>query len=83
MVNYAFSAHALEQIALRGLAPDMVEAVLKAPDKIIEEGDGQVIYQSLVKRDEKDCLLRVFVNSNKIPNLVKTVYLTSKISKYR
>ena len=82
MSDFLLSKHALEQIELRNLTVSMVEAVLLNPDVIIEEMDGQLIYQSIIQRDSKNYLLRVFVNSHRIPNLVKTVYLTSKISKY-
>ena len=83
MDQFILSKHAIEQIELRGLNEYVVEAVLAAPDKIVEEADGQLIHQALIQRNDKVYLLRAFVNSNKIPNLVKTVYLTSKISKYQ
>lgn len=82
MTDYAFSKHALEQLDLRRIQIDLVKAVLSNPTIIIEEADGQTIYQSIIQRDNKDYLLRIFVNSHKTPNLVKTVYITSKISKY-
>ncbi|QMW02344.1 DUF4258 domain-containing protein [Spirosoma foliorum] len=82
MAKFELSKHALEQIELRNLTLEMVDSVLSAPDSIFEEGDGQKIYQGVVERDTKDYLLRIFVNGTKTPNLVKTVYLTSKIKKY-
>jgi hypothetical protein len=82
MAQFELSKHALEQIELRNLTLEMVESVLSVPDSIIEEEDGQKVYQGVVEQDTKDYLLRIFVNSTKTPNLVKTVYLTSKIKKY-
>lgn len=83
MPELALSKHALEQLELRSLTIDMVETVLRNPDRITNEEDNQRVYQAIIQRGERDYLLRVFVNSDKTPNLVKTVYLTSKISKYQ
>ena len=83
MPDFILSKHALEQLELRGLTVDLVETVLRTPNRITKEEDNQLVYQAIIQRDERDYLLRVFVNSNKTPNLVKTVYLTSKISKYQ
>jgi predicted CoA-binding protein len=57
--------------------------VLNYPDKIEVEIEGQLVYQKIVLFEGKGVyLVRVFVNSDKIPNLAKTVYRTSKFSKY-
>ena len=81
-MNFEFSKHALEQMIIRDVSKDIVMKVLENPDEIKQE-DGMSIYQSIIPYlDEGNYLIRVFVNSNKIPYLIVTVYKTSKISKY-
>ncbi len=81
-MNFEFSKHALEQMIIRDVSKDIVMKVLENPDEIKQE-DGMSIYQSIIPYlDEGNYLIRVFVNSNKIPNLIVPVYKTSKISKY-
>ena len=83
MPEFQLSKHALEQIQIRGISQDEVFEVLANPDKIEIEEEGQVVYQKIILSDGGNhFLIRVFVNSNKIPNLIKTVYRTSKFSKY-
>lgn len=84
MNKFELSFHAIEQMKIRGVSEQIVFEVLENPDKIDFEEDGQLIYQKVVLFDGmKQYLVRVFVNSDKTPNLVKTVYRTSKISKYQ
>ena len=79
---FEFSRHAIELMNLRGIPVEVVNTVLENPDKIIFDGIGQIIYQASVLLSGKNYLVRIFVNSEKTPNLVKTVYRTSKLSKY-
>jgi hypothetical protein len=84
MPQFDLSVHAAEQIALRGISAEIVFDVVQHPDKIEILDDGQYVYQKIVLfQDQSNYLVRVFVNSNKIPNLIKTVYRTSKFSKYQ
>lgn len=64
---------------IRNISKNEVEEVLTAPDKIITEMGEQLIYQKLI---EQKFIYRVFVNNSVLPPLIKTVYKTSKISKY-
>ncbi len=84
MNKFELSFHAIEQMKIRGVPEEIVFDVLENPDKIDFEEEGQLIYQKVVLFEGlKQYLVRVFVNSDKSPNLVKTVYRTSKISKYQ
>lgn len=84
MDQFQLSLHALEQMELRGISEEILFEVLHNPDKVDDEGNNQFVFQKLVMREEmKEYMIRVFVNSGKTPNLVKTVYRTSKISKYQ
>ena len=81
-MNFIFSNHAIEQIKRRGLNKEKIEDILLHPDQVIET-EGQKIFQSIVPFiPEGNYLIRVFVNTEKEPNLIITVYKTSKISKY-
>ncbi|MCF2444505.1 DUF4258 domain-containing protein [Dyadobacter sp. CY345] len=83
MPKFILSKHAAEQIQIRGISQNIVQDVVSYPQKVEELEDGQFIYQkTVVFPDGFDYLVRVFVNSNKIPNLIKTVYRTTKFSKY-
>jgi Domain of unknown function (DUF4258) len=85
MNNFELSLHTFEQMKNRGVSEEIVFEVLENPDKIdFEEEEGQLIYQKIVLLEGvKQFLVRIFVNSHKTPNLVKTVYKTSKIHKYQ
>lgn len=75
---FEFSNHSLEQIKLRSISEEIVALVLNEPDKIIMEEDNQQVFQKIVENH----LYMVFINTNKNPSLIKTVYRTSKITKY-
>ena len=80
---FELSAHAIEQAELRQIRHDQIFETLEKPDIIIDEGNGHVVYQKVENEGNgKSYLYRVFVNSNKNPKLVKTVYRTSKTEKY-
>lgn len=79
-----FSKHAKEQMVERGISESIVLDVLQNPDQQIQESEEKVIYQGIRYFDpeERNFLVRVFVNIIKQPNVVITVYRTSKIEKY-
>jgi Domain of unknown function (DUF4258) len=83
MSQFQLSFHALEQMEMRGISEEIVFLVLNNPDETLIETEGQLIFQKKVLFDtEKVYLVRVFVNMEKNPALVKTVYRTSKFEKY-
>ncbi len=75
---FEFSNHSLTQLKMRSISKEIVELVINEPDKIIREENNQHIFQKVVE----NYLYRVFTNNNKKPLLVKTVYRTSKFTKY-
>ena len=81
---FVFSKHAREQMVRRNINPDIVLSVISHPDqKVVDDEDlAIVICQSLIKENEQMFLLRVFVNRDKQPNVIVTLYKTTKISKY-
>lgn len=81
-MSLIFSKHSLEQMEVRQIPQSIVEVVLANPDQILNLPDKK-IYQSVVTADSGNkYLIRIFVNTIKHPNLIITVYKTSKISKY-
>ena len=83
-MDFIFSRHAHEQMARRGISHETVTNVVSCPDQTIAdiETPTKIIYQSLIKEDNRMFLLRVFVETDKQPNVIITVYKTTKISKY-
>lgn len=55
-----------------------MEIVIKEPDEIIEETSNQHIFHKRIN----NYLYSVFINSDRNPSFIKTVYRTSKINKY-
>lgn len=80
---FSYSKHALEQMNVRSISIEQVNTVLQNPDKIDIESEGQYIFQKTIHLEERSYLIRVFVNVDKAPPLIKTVYKTSKIGKYQ
>ena len=78
---YQFSLHSIEQLAKRNITQQMVVWVIEnATEKTIEE--GITVYQKIVLENNKNYLIRVFMNEDKTPPLIVTAYKTSKIQKY-
>jgi len=71
--------HATGQMAKREIAEADVRRVLALPDEVLEDRPGRVVAQAVLG----GYLLRVFVDVDREPPEVVTVYLTSKIHKYR
>lgn len=84
MAEIRISKHAQEQMDERGISEEMVLEIIASPQQSIPDGTEKMIYQSIkyFEKDNKEFLVRVFVNIIKQPNLVITVYRTSKIEKY-
>jgi hypothetical protein len=85
-MTYSFSLHALEEMEIRQISQEVVAQILAFPQQIIPQLPDRQIFQSVIAMDNdgvlKDYVVRVVVNIVKQPNLVVTVYRSSKISKY-
>jgi hypothetical protein len=66
----------------RGISPDEVCRVLQRPASVDEVRPGRVVLQS-IPSGEPEYLLRVFVDVDRVPPEVVTVYRTSRIATYR
>ena len=82
--EYRLTQHARSQMARRQVTESDVARVLAAPEQTEEVRKGRVVYQSRMAFGEpsKSGLLRVFVDIDREPPEVVTVYRTSRIAKY-
>ncbi len=71
-----YSTHSLEQMTLRGIDKTLTDLILLKPDEVIQQ-ENLTVYQSIIKQNNKNYLIRIFVNLQKLPPLIVTVYKTS------
>ena len=71
-------------MARRGISEEMVNGVMIAPEQRLLVRTGRVVLQSRVARgvEQTAALVRVFVDVDRAPAEVVTVYATSKIEKF-
>jgi hypothetical protein len=82
--DFVFSEHALIEMARREISQEHVRNGLANPDQIEMVREGRAVYQAKYETGEppKTYILRVFVDIDRKPPRVVTVYRTSKIEKY-
>jgi len=71
--------HAAEQMQRRQIGETDVRAVLATPEDVRPVREGRVAVHGMMG----EYLLRVFVDMDRTPAEVVTVYRTSKVDKYR
>jgi hypothetical protein len=71
--------HAAERMARRQIAEADLRRVLASPEKILSDRPGRVVAQGMMG----SYLVRVFVDVDRTPPEVVTVYRTSQLRKYR
>jgi len=71
--------HARDQMRRRQIGEADVATVLREPEQVLSVRPGRVVAQAV----SGTYLLRVFVDVDREPPEVVTVYRTSKIDKYR
>ena len=81
-MKFRFTAHALEEMARRGLDRCLVESVLENPAQVREERRNREALQSRVNFPDGEYLLRAIVDRRTDPPAVVTVYRTRYIAKY-
>jgi hypothetical protein len=84
ITDYVITGHAVFEMERRGIREETVRKVLAAPEQQLEDRPGRIILQSRVSlgAPPKIYLVRVFVDMDRRPAEVVTVYFTNKISKY-
>ena len=88
--TYRLTDHAKTEMARRAISEDDIAAVLASPEQSehVREGregrEGREVYQSRFELGDppKTFLIRVFVDFDREPAAVVTVYRTSKVEKY-
>ena len=82
IVNYVLTEHAVFELKRRGLEEEVLDRVLRSPEQRLEVRPGRVVLQSRYQERGTEYLLRVFVDIDRIPAEVVTIYRTSKVAKY-
>jgi hypothetical protein len=84
LTRYRVTDHAKAQMTSRHIREEDVAHVLAGPEQVAVVRPGRYVYQSRVLLGEppKTYLLRVFVDMDRKPPAVVTVYRTSKVMKY-
>jgi len=82
--DFVFTNHALLEMKRRGISEDDVLAVLAKPEQMELARTGRMVYQAKISLGypPKMYVLRVFVDIDRKPPQVVTVYKTSKVEKY-
>ena len=66
----------------RGISREEVDWVIKSPEEVVAVRPGRIVCQSRIEEKGKWYLLRVFVDVDRVPAQVVTVYKASKVGKY-
>ena len=84
LIRYRLTDHARQQMARRRIQEVEVMKTLSMPEQVLPVREGRVVYQSRVEwgKPPREHLLRVFVDIDREPPEVVTVYRTSKVKKY-
>jgi len=80
--NYLITSHAAFEMLRRRIEERVVRQVLAAPEQRHAVRAGRDVLQSRIAFSGKTYLLRVFVDIDRDPAEVVTVYRTSRIAKY-
>lgn len=82
--NYVITAHAALEMQRRGVSVDTVRAILASPEQRLKVRPGRDVFHSRLNEAgyAKTFLVRVFVDVDRAPAEVVTVYKTSKLAKY-
>jgi hypothetical protein len=79
--GYKITAHAAFEMRRRGITESLVRSVLAAPEQRHEVRPGRDVFQSRIAAAGKTYLIRVFVDVDRNPAEVVTVYRTSRVAK--
>jgi len=82
--EYVITSHAAFELTRRGISRETVHSIMIGPEQRLPVRPGRAVLQSQIVRgaERKAVLVRVFVDIDRTPAEVVTVYLTNKIAKY-
>jgi hypothetical protein len=69
-------------MAARGIDATLVRRALEHPTEVRDVGQGRTVVHFLTPSADRPYLLRIFLDTDRNPPEVVTVYRTSKVSKY-
>jgi Domain of unknown function (DUF4258) len=82
VTNWVFTPHAKMEMARRSIGEQTVMDVLARPEQRHSVRTGREVLQSRLVLDGANYIVRVFVDTDRVPAEVVTVYRSSKIAKY-
>ena len=80
--HWVLTPHAASEMARRQIDDDTLAQVLRSPGQRISVRRGRDVLQSLLGFNGKIYVVRVFVDIDRTPPEVVTVYRSSSIKKY-
>jgi hypothetical protein len=80
--KFRFSKHALEEMKRRNIPRALVAKILDHPDQIVPGHGKSKVFQSQANMAGNLYLVRIVVGTESEPQVVVTVYRTSKVKKY-
>ena len=82
--EFVFTSHALSEMARRGISQEDVRSVLANPEQMERVRGERSVYQAKLEMGQppRMYIIRVFVDMDRKPPHIVTVYRTSKIEKY-
>ncbi len=66
----------------RNISREVIIETIEKPKQVISETALDIYQSIIIFEDNKPYLVRVFINKNKNPKVIVTVYKTSKFNKY-
>ena len=82
IIEYEITEHAALQMHRRNIPLEQVQYVLEEPEQRFTVRAGRDVLQSRIWIEAKPYLVRIFVDIDRKPAEVITVYRTSRIEKY-
>ena len=82
ITEYQITSHATFEMRRRGIDESVLRQVLDAPEQRHAVRPGRDVLQARIEFQGKSYLVRVFVDVDRSPAEVVTVYWTSNIAKY-
>lgn len=82
VANYLITPHAHAEITRRGIDVPTLQQVLSMPEQRESVRPGRDVLQSRIAFGDKEYLVRVFVDVDRMPAEVVTIYRTSNFTKY-
>lgn len=83
LAEYVITSHAAFQMRRRGVSLGVVRRVLEHPEQRRTVRPGRDVLQARAVFDDRTYLVRVFVDVDRQPAEVVTVYRTGRLEKYR